>query len=73
MRIWVQALASLSGLRIRCCLSCGVGCKQGSDSELLWLWHRLAAVALIRPLVQEFPHATPVALKSNKTNKKEIS
>ena len=25
--------------------------RQGSDPELLWLWHRPAAVALIRPLV----------------------
>ena len=31
-------------------MSCGVGRRQGSDLALLWLWHRLAAVALIRPL-----------------------
>ena len=28
----------------------GVGCRHGSDPSLLWLWHRLAATAPIRPL-----------------------
>ena len=42
-------------------MSSGVGRKSGSD--LLWLWHRLAAVALIRPLAWELPHATRAALK----------
>ena len=37
MRLWVQSLALLSELRIRCCLSCGVGCRHGSDPPLLWL------------------------------------
>ena len=27
-------------------MSFGVGCRCGSDPELLWLWRRLAAVAL---------------------------
>ena len=31
---------------------------------LLWLWHRLAAAAPIRPLAWERPYATCVALKS---------
>ena len=31
-------------------MSCGVGHRCGSDRVLLWLWHRLAAVALIQPL-----------------------
>ena len=30
-------------------MSCGVGCKCGSDPTLLWLWCRPTAVALIRP------------------------
>ena len=30
--------------------NCGVGHRQGSDLVLLWLWCRLAAAALIRPL-----------------------
>ena len=31
-------------------VSCGVGCRHGSDPMLLWLWHRPAAVALIQSL-----------------------
>ena len=27
-------------------MSCGVGCRLNLDPVLLWLWHRLAAVAL---------------------------
>ena len=48
MRLWVQSLASLSGLRIWCCheLCC-----------------RLAAVALIGSLAWEPPYAMGVALK----------
>ena len=44
-------------------VSCVVGHRCGLDPEVLWLWHRLAAVVLIRPLVQELPYATGVALK----------
>ena len=32
----------------------------------LWLWHRPAAVAPIRPLAWELPYATGAALKSEK-------
>ena len=28
-------------------VSCGVGCRRGSDPTLLWLWRRLAATAPI--------------------------
>jgi len=45
-------------------MSCGVGCRCGSDPALLWLWHRPAAVALIRSLAWELPYATGTALKS---------
>ena len=45
-------------------MSCGVGHRCGSDSELLWLWCRLAAVVLIRLLAWELPYAACVALKS---------
>ena len=31
-------------------MSCGVGHRHGSDPTLLWLWCRLAATDLIRPL-----------------------
>jgi len=33
------------------------------DPALLWLWHRLAATAPIRPLAWEPPYATGAALK----------
>ena len=51
-------------------MSCGVGRKLGLDLELLWLWHRLAAIALIRPLVWELPYAVGAVLKRRKTEKK---
>ena len=38
---------------------------------MLSLWHRLGAVALIRPLALEPPYATSVALKRQKTKKKK--
>jgi len=30
-------------------VSCGVDCRCGLDPALLWLWHRPAAIAPIRP------------------------
>ena len=48
-------------------MSCGVGCRRGSDPMLLWLWCRLAATAPIRPLAWEPPYAEGVALKRQKT------
>ena len=44
-------------------MSCGVGHRRGSGLVLLWLWHRLAAVAPVQPLPWEFPYATPVVLQ----------
>ena len=44
-------------------MSCGVGRICGLDLELLWWWHRLAAVALIRLLAWETPYATGAAMK----------
>ena len=44
-------------------MSCGVGCQHGSDTALLWLWWRLAAVAPIWSLAWELPYAMGVALK----------
>ena len=65
MRLWVRSLASLSGLRImHCCELCGIGHRCGLDPALLWLWHRPAVAAPIRPLAWELPYATGVALKS---------
>ena len=40
-----------------------VGHRCGLDLTLLWLWRRLEATALIRPLVWEPPYATGAALK----------
>ena len=50
-------------------MSCGVGCRRSSDSELLWLWYRLAAVVWIRPLAWEPPYATGAALKRQQRKK----
>ena len=55
-------------------MCCGVGCRCGADSVLLWLWSRPAATALIQPLAWEPPYATGVAqemAKRLKKNKKE--
>ena len=47
-------------------VSCGVGCRCSLDPILLWLWHRPAATAWIRPLAWEFPYASGAALKRQK-------
>ena len=52
-------------------MSCGVVCRHGSDLVLLWLWHRPEAIALIIPLAWGPPYAMGVALKGQKTKKKE--
>ena len=44
-------------------MSCAVGCRRGSDPELLCFWCRLAATALIRPLAWEPPYAVGAALQ----------
>ena len=49
-------------------MSCGVGHQRDLDPVLLWLWHRLAAVALLQPLAWEFPYAAGAALKTKKKN-----
>ena len=38
------------------------------DLVLLWLWHRPAAIALIRPLAWESPYASGAALKKRQKN-----
>ena len=50
-------------------MSCGVGCRRGSDPALLWLWLRPAATALIRPLAWEPPYAVSAALEKTKRQK----
>ena len=75
MQVW--SLALLSRLRIRpsVAVSCGVGCRHGSDLVWvwLWLWCGPAATALIWPLAWEHPYATDVALKRQKTKKKKLT
>ena len=49
-------------------MSYSVGCRCGLDLALLWLWCRLEAMALIRPLAWELLYAEGMALK--RQNKK---
>ena len=70
MRMGVQSLASLRGLRIQCCVGCGVGGRCSSDPELLWLRCRPAAIAPIHPPAWELPCAVHVALNLKKKFKK---
>ena len=50
-------------------MSCGVGCRQGSDLPLLWLWRMLAAIAPSRPLAWEPPYAVGAAQENGKKTK----
>ena len=52
-------------------MSCGVVCRHGSDPTWLWLWHRLVATAVIRPLAWEPPYAAGVAQRNSKKTKKK--
>ena len=52
-------------------MSCGVGCRCGSDPVLLWLSQRSAATAPIRPLAWELPYATGATLKRQERGRKE--
>ena len=48
-------------------MSCGVARRHGVD--LMWLWHRLASVALTGPLDWEPSYAMVAALKAKKKRK----
>ena len=50
-------------------MSCGVGCRGGSDLALLWLWRRPVATGPIRPLAWEPPYAAGVAPEKAKRQK----
>ena len=52
-------------------MSCGVGCRWGSDPTLLWLWCRLVAAAPIQPLAWQLPYAAGVTLKSKPNQTKQ--
>ena len=51
-------------------MSCGVGHRRVLDLVWLWLWCRLAALALIQHVAWEPPCAVGVALKSTHTERK---
>ena len=53
-------------------VSCGIGCRRGSDPTLLWLWRRLAAIAPIGPLAWEPPYAAGAAQEMAKRKKKNL-
>ena len=61
-----EVAGSIPGLAQWVAVSCGVGCRRGSDPELLWLWCRPVATAPIGPLVWEPPYAASAALKRKK-------
>ena len=66
MRMWVQPLPLLNGLRSGIAMSYGIGCRRSSDPALLWLWCRPAATAPIRSLAWEPPYVVGAALKRQK-------
>ena len=72
MRLLVQSLALLSGLRIHhsheLCCWLQTRCL---DPMSLWLWYKPAAAALIRPLAWDLPYVTGSALKSKQTQQNE--
>ena len=52
-------------------MSCGVGCRRGSDPALLWLLRRPVATAPIGPLAWEPPYAAGAAQEIAKKDKKK--
>ena len=65
MRLQVQSLALLSGLSILHCHQLWYRLQMWLRT-VVWLWCRLAATALVRPLAWELPYVVGVALKSKK-------
>ena len=51
-------------------MSCGVGHRQGSGLEFLWLWYRPVTTAPIWLLAWEPPYASGVALKKKTKQQK---
>ena len=50
-------------------MSYGVGRRHGLDPAWLWLWRRLVATVLIRPLAWETPYSAGAALKKDQKRK----
>ena len=70
IRMWVQSLALLIGLRSWVATSYSVGHRCSSDLALLWLWPRPTAEALIWPLAWELPYIA--GAKGQKKKKKVL-
>ena len=51
---------------------CSIGGRCGPDPVLLWLWCRLAPVALVQPLPRELPYAIGMAIKRKENKTKQI-
>ena len=51
-------------------MSCGVGCRRGSDLKLRWLWHRPMTTVTIGSLAWEPPYAVGGTLKAKKAKNK---
>ena len=67
----VQSLSLLSRLRIWHCRELWCRLKTRLGPALLWLWCRLAAVALIQPLSWKPPYAMPRVQPWGKKKKKK--
>ena len=52
-------------------MSWGIGHSLSLDPALLWLWHRPAAAAPIRPLDWEPPYGAGAALEKTKNKNKK--
>ena len=50
-------------------MSCGVGHRCGQHLVLQWLWYRLVATVMIRPLAREPTYASGMVLKRPKKKK----
>ena len=72
MRVWVQSLASLRGLRIQCCCELRRRSQAwlGLVLQWLWLWCWPAATSLIRPLAWDIPYAVGAARRKEGRNRK---
>ena len=53
-------------------MSCGVGRRRGSDLALLWLWHKLAGVALLHPKPGNLQNTPKKTKKKKKEEEEEV-
>ena len=71
MRMRVQSLAFLSGLRIQHCCKLWHRLQMGLRSGIAVVVVQASAAALIQPLAWELPNATGAAIKRRKEKKKK--